>query len=634
MKTIEMKSFICSLLGGCCLAISLQAQNMFSITSPDGSITMRLDVEAGNLFYEVQKSGVSVLLKAPIRMSLDGEELCQSAVIQSSDVYQTDQHYPIRGSHSEAWDRGNGMKISMKNQNSGLDFILETRAYDDGVAFRLIIPGNEEQKRVPDEHTIFTLPQGSQVWYHDMYCHYEGEHQQKEISQIARGEWAAPPVTIQLPGKSGYLCLTESALMNYAGMSFRADGNNGFETCLGHAQPASYAFAHDYTLEDAKRLSVPATLTGTITTPWRVVVVAEDLNELVNTDLITNLAPDPDKKLFPKGVNTDWIKPGRSVWCWLDGGERTVENMKEFSRLAGELGYEYNTVDAFWYRWTDDQLKDLVDYSAKQGVKIWLWRHGRDVRDPEKRKALFERCQRLGVVGLKLDAFSHESKEFIDLYQACLKEAAEHKLMLNIHGSNKSAGEVRTWPNEMSREGIRGLEYGKKQYGWAVHNTTLPFTRLVVGAGDYTPVVFGDRKLETSWVHQIATSLVFNSSVIFFGSHPQKMLDNPAVEVLKQIPATWDETIVLPSSEIGKVAAFARRHGDTWFLVVLNGLEERVQQYPLSFLGEGWYEGTVLNDNPSDASALTKQRVFCRNIDSLTAHMRVGGGYVAMFMPC
>lgn len=116
MKTIEMKSFICSLLGGCCLAISLQAQNMSSITSPDGSITMRLDVEAGKLFYEVQKSGMPVLLKAPIRMSLDGEELCQSAVIQSSDVYQTDQHYPIRGSHSEAWDRGNGMKISMKTR--------------------------------------------------------------------------------------------------------------------------------------------------------------------------------------------------------------------------------------------------------------------------------------------------------------------------------------------------------------------------------------------------------------------------------------------------------------------------------------------------------------------------------------
>ena len=86
------------------------------------------------------------------------------------------------------------------------------------------------------------------------------------------------------------------------------------------------------------------------------------------------------------------------MWCWLDGGARTVEGMKEFSKAAGELGFEYNTVDAFWYRWTDEQLKDLVDYSSQFGVKIWLWRHGRDMRDPQKRKKLFERCHRLGLL--------------------------------------------------------------------------------------------------------------------------------------------------------------------------------------------------------------------------------------------
>ena len=205
--------------------------------------------------------------------------------------------------------------------------------------------------------------------------------------------------------------------------------------------------------------------------------------------------------------------------------------------------------------------------------------------------------------------------------------------MLNIHGSNKPTGEVRTWPNEMSREGIRGLEYGKNQYEWSTHNTTLPFTRLVAGAGDYTPVIFGERRLETSWVHQLATALVFNSSVIFFGSHPKAMLDNPAVKLLKQIPATWDETVVLPSSRIGEVAAFARRSGKTWFLAVLNGQEECSLQFPLSFLGDGWYEGMVLNDRPSDAAAIKTERVFCRKSDALTGHMRTGGGYIVMFTP-
>lgn len=94
---------------------------------------------------------------------------------------------------------------------------------------------------------------------------------------------------------------------------------------------------------------------------------------------------------------------------------------------------------------------------------------------------------------------------------------------------------------------------------------------------------FGERRLETSWVHQIATALVFNSSVIFFGSHPKTMLDNPAVKLLKQIPATWDETVVLPSSRIGEVAAFARRSGKTWFLAVLNGQNEHSLQFLCRF---------------------------------------------------
>lgn len=628
-----MKKLISILWLSACTLFCAYAQTRFPVNSPDGSISLILKLKDRELYYEVEKNGTAVLAEAPVRMTVDEAELCRSLEVLSADGYQTDNAYPIRGSHSRATDKGNGQLLKLRNTQLKVDFSIEARAYDDGIAFRMQLPGRKGEVRTPDEHTVFTLPAGSQVWYHDMYCHYEGIHLKKEVSEIRQGEWAAPPVTVQLPGDAGYLCLSEAALMNYAGMSLQANGKNGFETKLGHAQPAGYPFAHDYSLAEAQRLSQSAALEGTITTPWRAVIIADDLNELVNSDLITNLSPAPDKRLFPKGVNTDWIKPGRSVWCWLDGGARTVEGMKEFSKLAGELGFEYNTVDAFWYRWTDEQLKDLVDYSAQYGVKIWLWRHGRDMRDPQKRKELFAHCRRLGIAGLKLDAFSHESKEFIDLYQACLKEAAEHKLMLNIHGSNKTAGEVRTWPNEMSREGIRGLEYGKNQYEWSMHNTTLSFSRLVVGAGDYTPVVFGERRLETSWVHQVATALVFNSSVIFFGSHPKTMLDNPAVQLLKQIPAIWDETVVLPSSRIGEVAAFARRSGKTWFLAVLNGQEERSLQFPLSFLGDGWYEGMVLNDRPADAAAIKTERVFCRKSDALTGHMRAGGGYIVMFTP-
>lgn len=601
------------------------------VTSPDNQISSRIFMKDKQLYFAVSNQGEMVLDDSPLGFAIDGEKYTFNPELYHIDRYEINEEYQTRGIHRIAVNRGRGVKLEFKSPQTKTLYTLEVRAYDDGVAFRFIVPDNGKSK-VPDEATSFKLPVGATVWYHDMYNHYEGIYEQQEISRIGKGEWAAPPITVRLPSNAGYACITEAALKDYAGMSLQADGQNGLVTRLGHDQPAGYPFAHDYSLSEAQRLSKAPSVGGTITTPWRTVIIAADLNGLVNTDLISNLSPAPDPQLFPKGVDTDWIKPGRSVWCWLDGGERTVEGMKEFSRLAGDLGFEYNTVDAFWYRWTDEQIKDLVDYSAQFGVKVWLWRHGRDVRDPKERKELFERCNRLGVVGLKLDAFSHESKEFIDLYQSCLREAAEHKLMLNIHGSNKPTGEVRTWPNEMTREGIRGLEYGRNQYAWAKHNTTLPFTRFIVGAGDYTPVVFGERRLETSWVHQLGTAIIFSSAVQIFGAHPKSMLENPCVDLIKSLPVVWDETVVLPCSEIGKVAAFARRKGDDWFLAVLNGEKAQAIQIPLSFLEDEWYEATVVNDRPNDPAAVKKERAFCRHTDTFTARMRDGGGFVVRFV--
>ena len=93
-----------------------------------------------------------------------------------------------------------------------------------------------------------------------------------------------------------------------------------------------------------------------------------DLNTLVNCDIVHNVAAPPDPKLFPKGPETEWMRPGRAVWRYLDGGENTLEGMKEFSRLAGELGFEYNIVEGFWPRWTEAELRELAEYSKPKGV--------------------------------------------------------------------------------------------------------------------------------------------------------------------------------------------------------------------------------------------------------------------------
>jgi alpha-glucosidase len=600
------------------------------VGSPDGKVQFEM-LRRGQprLTYRATFSGRAVIEPSSLGIVIDGVDLTEGAKIENIERYRMKETYPWHGVHSEAVNDCRGAKISLRRVKSKTNYTLEVRAFDDGVAFRFIVPG--EGSRVPDEASAFVIPAGSVVWYHDFEGHYEGVHAKKEISEVPPGDWAAPPVTIQLPEGLGYAAITEAGLFNYAGMALQADGNRTFRARLGHVAPVSYPFRLRYAAEIEQRAR-PAAISGTITTPWRVVMIGRDLNTLVNSDIIPNLAPPPDKSLFPDGCRTEWVKPGRSVWKYLDGGESTLEEMKEFSRLAGELGFEYNLVEGFWQRWSPEELQQLVDTSRKYNVRIWLWKHSRDLRGPEAHRIFFQLCRRHHIAGVKLDFYDHEAKEVVELYETALHEATQFKLMVNFHGANKPTGEARTWPNEMTREGVYGLE-NRRMEAWARHNTTLPFTRYLAGHADYTPVIFGERRRETSWAHQIATAVVFTSPLLVYGAHPKSLLENPAVEMIKSIPSVWDETAVLPVSKIGEIAAFARRQGDRWFLAMLNGPSARVARISLSFLGRGHWEALLVQDREDDAAAVRIENTTASPDDELVIVMRSGGGFVGRFSP-
>src|SRR5688572_22009096 len=121
----------------------------------------------------------------------------------------------------------------------------------------------------------------------------------------------------------------------------------------------------------------------------------------------------------------------------------------------------------------------------------------------------------------------------------------------------------------------------------ATHETTIPFTRCLAGPAEYTVMHFGERRKNTTWAHQIASAAILNSPLLTYAASPANILANPAVEVIKHIPAVWDETIVLPQSAIGELAAFARRKGNTWFVAVMNGASPTKLTIPLRFLKTG-----------------------------------------------
>jgi alpha-glucosidase len=597
------------------------------VASPDGQVKFTILPNAERLTFTVTLGNVTVIDPSALAMKLDGYDLSSGVVFGQTEPYEINETYPWYGDFSTATNQCRGARITLEHDLSFTSYVLEVRAFNDGVAYRHVVPGDEAVARVPDEQSTFIFPVASTVWYAGLSGHYEDSYQQKDVADVKPGDWAGPPLTFKLPGLAGYASVTEANLVGYSGMGLEADGRRGWVVGLGHRHPLNYPFELRYGRDEGKRLGQPASIKGTITTPWRVVMVGRDLNTLVNSPILPSLCPPPDPKLFPDGLKTAWVKPGRAVWRYVDGGPGGVDGMKEFSRMAGQLGFQHHVIEGFWSRWSMEERKQVVDYSKQQGVGLWFWKHSNQLRTPEEREEFFKMLNELGVVGAKIDFMDHEHKEVVDLYEALLRKAAEYRVMVNFHGANKPTGRERTLPNDMVREAVRGMESSRLP-DRARHQATLPFTRLLAGAADYTTMIFSQRRGDTTWANQIASLAVFNSPLLTIAANPQSILDNPAVDFIKSIPPVWDETIVCAGSEIGDLAAYARRSSDVWFVAAMCGPEPRMLQAPLTFLRDGEYQMASVRDGESDASVVVERTTKGRG-DTLRVDLRAGGGFVA-----
>jgi alpha-glucosidase len=614
-----------------------------TVASPDGRVRFVLSSNAqGHLAYTLTFNAKNILDPSPLGIVVDKVDLADGAQIGSAETYKVNETYPWYGAHTPAVNNCNGAKVALTHPKSQTSYTLEIRAYNDGAAFRHLVPGTGA--RTPDEATEFRVPAESVIAPQNWVSGYEGVYPwrttRNTIESMFDGEWTQPPFTFVLPNKVAYASITEGALVNYSGMMFQSDAAHVLHARLAHAAPMIFAFGSRHP-QDIERVTRPAVVDGPITTPWRIVMIGADLNALVNCDIVHNVNPPPDPKLFPKGIHEDWIKPGRAVFMYLDGGNRTVEGQKEFARLAQQMGFEYNIVEGFWRNWPESQVKEVVDYSRERGVKVLLWTYSADFEDPKYLEDTVNMCNRTGVAGLKIDFWDDEHKWIIDRYEKVMKTLAQHKLLVDFHGANKPTGLERTYPNIVGYEAIRGLEFPGP---YAQHDATLPFTRMLAGMADFNPTHFGARMADTTWAHQVATAVILQAPEMCYAANPANMLANPSVDVLKALPTVWDETVVLPFSEIREVAGFARRSGDTWFVAILNGPYARNVRIDLSFLGRGpqktqagpgtaarpaSYQATLLRDTDKPAD-LKVEHVALTASDTLSVELRSGGGFVAM----
>jgi len=557
------------------------------------------DVEAqvvrldnNQLAYLIKKDGQVVVDTSLLGIILAEKTLGANSKIKRKECVTAKFDYPLLGVKNKAQHQATISTFEME-ETDGFTWVLEFQVSEEGVAFRYKVPGDVTQT-VKGELSSFRFPNKTTVWYFERNNDWKlkshaGEWLSADISAMPTVSKMGPvqglTLTCELPNKT-YAVLAEATLFNYSGMRLEAIGNNTFKA--------------NFT-EGDKGFDVECE----IVTPWRCVLLADNLNELVNNSFVASLNPKPDEKLFG---DQSWIKPGKAAWYWFTGSKASFDEEMKTADYAAKLGFQYTMVDEGWEDWENkwDAITKLCKHAQSKSIGIFLWKHSKQINFPENNYAVMagflDSVKQTGAVGVKVDFMNGETKSLIDFDEALLKLAAERKLMVNFHGCQQSSGEYRTYPNEVSREGIRGIELNNMKEGplTASHNAALPFTRYVTGHADYTPIAFSAPG-ETSWAQQLATLVCYYSTFQCIAENPEYLLKSdrikPALNFIKEVPTVWDETIVLPESNIGKLAVMARRKGTDWYLGIISSGPDRELTLNCNFLSGENYRTELFADD-------------------------------------
>jgi hypothetical protein len=612
------------------------------LASPDGSVRFQLATDAdGHLVYSVTQGGRTRLEPAHAGIVVENVDLGAKATLGSPQTRSIDEAFAWRGNKTQGTNQCLASMIPVRSPG-GLEWTLEARVFNGGVGFRYRVPGNGS-RRVQGESTGWRLPADATVWFQTDTVNYEGAYHSSRAGQVPLEEtvdnkqrpiYLGPPVTVEYPG-GGFALISEAALYQYSGMTMRPEGAGKFRAAF---QDDPNGWSHE----------------GAIVSPWRVLVLSPDLNGIVNSDVIAALCEPPDPKLFPEGMNTAWIKPGKGPCTWMVYGNDGAQwdRQKWFVDVSAATGCEYLLVDAGWrsekWGWMKNggdlwaRAAELCRYAAERNVGIVLWHAYPEGRDDSPglttipaREELFENCRKAGVKGVKIDFFDSESKAVVEAYEDLLRRSAKHQIMINFHGANKPTGEARTWPHEITREGIREQEYVLWGALPLPHYGALPFTRMAAGHADFLPGYVQARFLKnTTAIFQMASAIVFSSPFLCWPDNPEAYLNSPLLQFVRTVPVTWDETRVLPGSVIGDTVILARRKGAEWYVAVLNcRAEARTLDLDLSFADLKDKQLEVFRDGPTPVACQIENGLQPPANARLSLSLQPGGGGIVHVAP-
>jgi len=579
------------------LVTACTAPESWELKSKDNNVRFVLENKitdgVANLTYSVYYKDTIAVERSLLGLVMDSLEYGKDAkFVSAAPVKDIIEAYQLKSGKQIKTIDDCREQVFTFSSSEGNNFDLIVRVYNNGIAFRYGLLGSDKELHtIQAEHTEFAVPVNGKAWIHpydwnerkkpsyEQYCSNAIEIR----SECEHGRGWAFPMLFQTNGL--WMMITEAHLDGtYPATHIDNSGTNG---------------AYKIRFPELDEPIVPDVVEPVSKlswyTPWRAVIVGNDLNTIFQNQMVSHLNP-------PSVIEDEsWIKAGRSCWSWWYKGA-TVLDYKEqlkYVDLSVEMGWEYILIDAGWQRMANGgTMEDVVKYAQPKGIGVWLWYHsgaGREndtvtarriMSDPELRRAEMKRISEIGVKGIKVDFFDSDKQRIIQLYPAILKDAADNHLLVDLHGATLPRGFERTYPNMMTTEAIRGAEtLGRQQRcdKAAEHNATVPFTRNVVGSMDYTPVTFSNKIRQgveairqTTVAHQLALSVVFESGFQCFADRAEAYLSLPEQpkQFLKEVSAAWDESYLLAGYPSDYVV-IARRSGDTWFIGGISGKAEK-----------------------------------------------------------
>lgn len=624
------------------------ARKVITAQSPDKQTCVSVTL-ADKIYYDVVSNNDTLLKQSIVGMQLRNKTLGDNPVLKKKRVRSIEETvtplFPLKYSQVE----NNYTLLSLDMQGG---YAVDFRIYNDGVAFRMRTSLSGEIE-VMQENTVFRLAENCKLVLQQPGGFKTGceEYYSLVNSNAWKREERMSELPILIMGQEYKILLSEFDLYSYPGLFLRGNADNSL-SAIQPKNPLEYEDDGDRKQRILKEADYIAKTQGTRTFPWRYMLITREDGRLAENTMPMRLS---GKCMLE---DTEWIKPGQTCWDWLNGipygpdvtfkGGINLDTYKYFVDFASRNGIPYIIMDEGWALSTKDpyrtnpnvNLPELIRYAKSKNVGIFVWLPWLTV---EHNMELFQKFEEWGIVGTKIDFMDRQDQWMVDFYERVAKKAAEHHIMIDFHGAFHPSGLEYRYPNVLTYEGVRGMEFN----GGCRPNNSIwfPFLRGAIGPMDYTPGPMicyqpeyhhGNRPFCSG----VGTKVYHLAAFVLFESHLQMLMDNPSRydmwpdcrDYITSVPVNWDETRVL-AAEAGQYIVMAKRRGDKWFIGGITNDKQREVEVTLSFLPEGkeLHMTSFVDGVNADRMAMDyrmEQRTVNRNT-KLSIKMARNGGFAA-----